>query len=223
VVLVLSGYGGPDRARLQQHSPPVPGPTQLLVEVRAAGLNPVDYKTREGKLKPVLKLRLPVVMGNELSGEVISASVDVRKLKAGDRIFARLAKGALGAFAEKALVDEYDAALMPKSLDFGAAGSIDRAAGSPRRAEGEARRSHHDRRWRDYERVAVSRSLRHALGRSGAAGAGIVLDDDGPAECPCHVVADDAGNRVRRPSGRERNDQGDVAFWEIGRCRDGAC
>jgi NADPH:quinone reductase-like Zn-dependent oxidoreductase len=124
LAFVLSGYGGPDRARLEQHSPPVPGPTQLLVQVRAAGLNPVDYKTREGKLKPILKLRLPVVMGNELSGEVMSVGADVRTFKAGDRIFARLAKGALGAFAEKALVDEYDAALMPKSLDFSAAAAV---------------------------------------------------------------------------------------------------
>jgi len=37
-------------------------------------------------------------------------------------------------------------------------------------------------------------------------GAGIILDDDGLTECLCHVVADDARNRIRRPTGRERND-----------------
>ena len=74
-----------------------------------------------------------------------------------------------------------------------------------------------------HESVTVSHGLRHAPGGGCAAGAGIILYDDGPTECLCHVVADNARNCIRRPSGRERYDQGDVALREIGRCREDPC
>jgi NADPH:quinone reductase-like Zn-dependent oxidoreductase len=121
---VLKHYGGPDGAQLLDVSAPVPGPRDILVEVRAAGLNPVDFKFRQGKLRAIHRPKLPFVLGNELAGEVIAVGNDVKRFRAGDRVFARVAKDRGGAFAEQACVDEDCAALMPADLDFTAAAAV---------------------------------------------------------------------------------------------------
>src|SRR5580704_4203488 len=121
---VLKHYGGPEGARLIDVPAPTPGPRDILVEVRAAGLNPVDFKFRQGKLRAILRPKLPFVLGNELAGEVIAVGRDVKRFRAGDRVFARVAKDRAGAFAEQACVDEDDAAHMPRNLDFTAAAAI---------------------------------------------------------------------------------------------------
>jgi NADPH:quinone reductase-like Zn-dependent oxidoreductase len=121
---VLKQYGGPEGSLLMDVPAPSPRPRDILVEVRAAGLNPVDFKFRQGKLRAILRPKLPFVLGNELAGEVIAVGRDVKRFRAGDRVFARVAKDRAGAFAEQACVDEDDAAHMPRNLDFTAAAAI---------------------------------------------------------------------------------------------------
>jgi alcohol dehydrogenase len=121
---VLKHYGGPDGAQMLDVSAPVSGPRDLLVEVRAAGLNPVDFKFRQGKLRAIHRPKLPFVLGNELAGEVIAVGNDVKRFRVGDRVFARVAKDRAGAFAEQACVDEDHAAHMPRDLDFTAAAAV---------------------------------------------------------------------------------------------------
>jgi NADPH:quinone reductase-like Zn-dependent oxidoreductase len=121
---VLEHYGGPEGARLMDVPAPMPGPRDILVAVRVAGLNPVDFKFRQGKLRAILRPKLPFVMGNELAGEVIAAGSDVKRFGAGDRVFVRVAKDRAGAFAEQACVDEVYAAHMPRDLDFTAAAAV---------------------------------------------------------------------------------------------------
>ena len=121
---VLKAYGGPEGSLLSDVPAPVPGPRDLLVEVRAAGLNPVDFKFRQGKLRAILRPKLPLVLGNELAGEVIAVGSCVKRFRVGDRVFARVAKDRAGAFAEQACVDEDDAAHMPRNLDFTAAAAV---------------------------------------------------------------------------------------------------
>ena len=125
---VLNSYGGPDSAALQQAPEPVAGPTDLLVRVRAAGLNPVDFKTRQGKLRPVVSLKLPAIMGNEFAGDVVAVGSGVTQFAVGDKVYARVAKGRMGAFAELATVDEQHAARMPVSLDYVQAAAVPLAA-----------------------------------------------------------------------------------------------
>src|SRR6266404_1819921 len=121
---VLKHYGGPEGALLMDVPAPAPRPRDILVEVRAAGLNPVDFKFRQGKLRVILRPKLPFVLGNELAGEVIAVGSDVKRFRVGDRVFARVAKDRAGAFAEQACVDEDDAAHMPRNLDFTAAAAV---------------------------------------------------------------------------------------------------
>src|ERR1700676_1901465 len=121
---VLKHYGGPGGALLMDVPAPTPRPRDILVEVRAAGLNPVDLKFRQGKLRAILRPKLPLVLGNELAGEVIGVGSYVKRFRVGDRVFARVAKDRAGAFAEQACVDEDDAAHMPRNLDFTAAAAV---------------------------------------------------------------------------------------------------
>jgi len=121
---VLKHYGGPEGSQLVDIPAPTPGPHEILIEVRAAGLNPVDFKFRQGKLRAILRPKLPFVLGNEFAGEVIGVGDDVKQFRVGDRVFARVAKERAGAFAEQACVDEDHVAHMPRDLDFTAAAGV---------------------------------------------------------------------------------------------------
>lgn len=121
---VLKHYGGPEGSQLMDVPAPAPGPRDILVDVRAAGLNPVDFKFRQGKLRAILRPKLPFVLGNELAGEVIATGSAVKRFRSGDRVFARVAKDRAGAFAQQACVDEAHTALMPRDLDFAAAAAV---------------------------------------------------------------------------------------------------
>lgn len=125
---VLSGYGGPDQTALADVPRPSPRAGELLVRVHAAGLNPVDFKTRAGMLRIIRNYPLPIVMGNDLAGVVEAVGSSVTRFARGDRVFARVDKDVLGAFAEYAVVDENHAARMPASLDFASAAAVPLAA-----------------------------------------------------------------------------------------------
>lgn len=125
---VLTRYGGPDAAELRDLPVPEPRDGEVRIRVRAAGLNPVDFKLREGKLKPITRLSMPIVLGSELAGTVDALGPGVTRLAVGDEVFARVAKDQLGAFAEWCCVREELVALKPTSIDFPSAAAIPLAA-----------------------------------------------------------------------------------------------
>ena len=126
--LVLSRYGGPECTALADVPQPSPRAGEMLVRVHAAGLNPLDFKTRTGGLKIIRNYPLPIVMGNELSGVVDAVGPGVMRFAKGDRVFARVDKDIMGAFAEYAVIHEDHAARMPASLDFPSAAAVPLAA-----------------------------------------------------------------------------------------------
>jgi alcohol dehydrogenase len=96
----------------------------VLVQIHAASINPVDFKTRDGKLKAVIAYRLPIILGSDLSGVVVQVGAGVRGFKPGDEVYARVDKDRTGAFAEFIAVREESVAPKPASLDMEAAASI---------------------------------------------------------------------------------------------------
>jgi alcohol dehydrogenase len=121
---MLERYGDRSAMALRDVPKPEAGPGNVLVRVRAAGLNPVDYKIREGKMRLINRLHLPLVAGSELAGEVSQVGPGVTKFVPGDRVFARVDKFTLGAFAEFATVDQHLLAGIPEELDFGQAAGL---------------------------------------------------------------------------------------------------
>ena len=126
--LVLTGYGGPENTELRDVEPPRAGAGDVTVRVHAAGLNPLDYKIREGQLRAIRRFPLPIVMGNELAGVVEAVGAGVTRVAVGDRVYARVDKDTLGAFAEIACVPEGAVAKMPSKLDFEQAATVPLAA-----------------------------------------------------------------------------------------------
>lgn len=122
----FTDYGGPEFQRFLDLPMPEPGPGEVLVEVHAAGVNPVDWKVREGKHRAFLPLDLPAVLGREVAGTVLRPGSG---FAAGDRICGPTV-GGCGGYAEVALVPADRAALMPAGLSFTDACVLPVAAGT---------------------------------------------------------------------------------------------
>ena len=121
---LIARYGGNDLVKVADTAVPVIGSMDLLVQVHAASVNPVDVKTRNGQLKTLLKYRFPLVLGNDLSGVVSDVGAQVTRFKKGDAVYARLDKDRIGTFAEFAVVREGAAALKPTNVTFEEAASF---------------------------------------------------------------------------------------------------
>jgi len=122
--LVLKRYARPDQVAFVDTPRPVPKPDEILVQVHAAGLNPIDNMIPKGTFKPILRLKLPATLGSDLAGVVVEVGSRVTRFKAGDAVFASVFDLGTGALAEFALVPENAAALKPANLDFVQAASI---------------------------------------------------------------------------------------------------
>jgi len=120
-------FGGPEVLHLENVVIPTPGKGELLVKVAAAGVNPVDYKIRNGKYPAVKQDKLPFVLGREIAGTVVECGPSPSLFANGDAVFAMPAMGR-GGFAEYAVVKVTEAAPMPASLDVIQAGAVPLAA-----------------------------------------------------------------------------------------------
>ena len=121
---VIERYGSNDVVKVAEIAVPRMGPRDLLVQVRAASVNPLDVKTRKGEVRTLLKYRFPLVLGNDLAGVVSDVGAQVTRFKRGDAVYARLDTDRIGAFAEFAVVREGAAALKPSNVTFEEAASL---------------------------------------------------------------------------------------------------
>jgi NADPH:quinone reductase-like Zn-dependent oxidoreductase len=112
--LVLGSYGGQDSVAISKIAVPIAGPGQVLVRVKAAGINGLDWKVREGYVRDAFPLQLPAVLGIELAGIVEAVAAGVSRFKVGDRVMGPL--GGLGAYADFAAVDEAKLCHIPEGL-----------------------------------------------------------------------------------------------------------
>jgi NADPH:quinone reductase-like Zn-dependent oxidoreductase len=121
---IVDRYGSSDNVRAAEMPDPEVRENDVLVQVRAAGVNLLDSKIRKGEFKQILPYRLPVILGNDVAGVVVRAGSRVRRFKPGDEVYARPGKDRIGAFAEFISIREDDLALKPERLTMEEAASI---------------------------------------------------------------------------------------------------
>lgn len=120
-VYVFTQFGGPEHQELQERPVPQPGAGEMLVEVRAAGLNPADIKIREGLMGT--RRRLPVGMGLEVAGVVVGVGEGVSGFAVGDEVIAGV-RGGNGGLAEHTLVRAAEAVAKPAEVSFADAATL---------------------------------------------------------------------------------------------------
>lgn len=120
---VVTKYGK-NGLRAAEMPRPTIGPRDLLVEVRAASINPLDKMIRDGEFKQLIKYKRPFILGHDVSGVVAEVGADVRGFTVGDEVFARPRDLRIGTFAEFIAIDVDDVALKPQSLSFAEAAAV---------------------------------------------------------------------------------------------------
>ncbi|MDA0999676.1 MAG: NADPH:quinone reductase [bacterium] len=111
----VNEFGGPEVMKVAEAPDPNPGPGQVLVRVRAAGVNPVDTTFRSGNHPLAKGLKLPWTPGIDAAGEVISVGEGVKGFQKGDRVFGSAMSGS---YAEKSLLNAVRMAHLPSNLSF---------------------------------------------------------------------------------------------------------
>jgi len=122
--LTFKRYGRSPDIGFSDVSVPTVRDDEMLVEVHAVGLNPIDNMIPTGMFKLVLKFDLPATLGSDLAGVVKQVGSRVTRFKPGDAVFASLFDLGTGSLAEFAVVPERAAAPMPTNLDFVQAASV---------------------------------------------------------------------------------------------------
>ena len=111
--IVVREFGSPDVMKLEDVPEPVPGPGQITIRVRAAGVNPVDTYIRAGTY--ARKPNLPYTPGTDVGGVVQAVGADVTRVRTGDRVYAH---AAIGGYAEVALCEQWQAHHLPERTSF---------------------------------------------------------------------------------------------------------
>ena len=122
--VVINEYGPSEKLTLVDLKEPGPRPDEVLIRVRAAGVNPVDWKIRSGMLKLVLWLRFPFIPGFDISGDVEAVGSQVARFKPGDRVYAMLGPPRGGGYAELAVAPESAVARRAHSQSYIEAASM---------------------------------------------------------------------------------------------------
>ena len=122
---LLDGYGAiADHVKLADVADPVPRFDEVVIEIHAASLNPIDFKIVRGDLKRVSKYRLPRTFGFDASGVVLSAGTQATDFKPGDAVYVRASRESIGTFAEKIALPQKYVARKPARATHAEAASL---------------------------------------------------------------------------------------------------
>lgn len=116
-------FGGPEVLQLDSVEPSLPDASQVLVSVKAASINPVDFKIRSGKYPAVKEDRLPYTLGRDVSGVVEKCGAQATRFKIGDEVFGIVGIGG-GGYGEKVVLDQQAITRKPSRTDHTHAGAI---------------------------------------------------------------------------------------------------
>ncbi|MFG2904644.1 NADP-dependent oxidoreductase [Kitasatospora sp. NPDC048286] len=124
--IAINRYGGPEVVEYTDLPDPKVGPDSVLVEVRAAGVNPVDWKVRDGALDGILDAHFPLVMGWDVAGVVRAVGGAVTEFAPGDEVFGYVRKDAVehGTYAELVSAPVRTLARKPAALDWAQSGGL---------------------------------------------------------------------------------------------------
>jgi NADPH:quinone reductase-like Zn-dependent oxidoreductase len=117
--VIFEDFGGPEVLRLTEVEAPEPGPKHVRIRVRAAGVNPIDYKIRSGLMRPNLPARLPATPGSEAAGVVEAVGAEVAGIEVGDEVFG-WTRG--GGYCEQAILTT--CAVKPAEVSFADAAAL---------------------------------------------------------------------------------------------------
>ncbi len=124
--IVFDTFGGPEVLQLRDVPEPEAGVGQVLIEVKAIGVNPVDWKLREGYLAERIPHQFPVTPGWDVAGIVRALGVGVSSLQVGDEVWAYCRRDVVqqGSYAEYMVLPEYLASIKPASISFTEAAAV---------------------------------------------------------------------------------------------------
>ena len=122
--VAIEKYGGPEVLQLMDLPKPAVMERDVLIEIHAASVNPVDWKIREGYLQDMLHHRFPLILGWDAAGVVVDTGPEVTKFKRGDKVFSRTDIARNGTYAEYVAVDEKYVAMKPANISFEGAAAV---------------------------------------------------------------------------------------------------
>ena len=124
--VAITGFGGTDRVRIVDIAAPASGPAMVTIEAHAAGLNPADWKLREGWLSDIFVPDFPFALGFAVAGVVVGCGADVTNLAIGDRVVAKTAvgRGGAGGCAQRVTVPSHLACRIGDGMTFAQAAAI---------------------------------------------------------------------------------------------------
>src|SRR6266481_8812736 len=124
----IHNYGGPEVLNYEDAPRPQPQAGEVLVRVHAAGVNPIDWKVREGDMKDFWPHKFPLILGWDLSGVVEEVGPRVSQFKRGDEVYSLPDPTRNGAYADYIVVRESEISLKPNSLHHIRAAAVPLAA-----------------------------------------------------------------------------------------------
>lgn len=124
--VVIETFGGPETLKIKEMPLPIPQENEVLIKVAYAGVNPVDWKIREGYFKDFRPHEFPIILGWDVAGVVEQVGSQVTALKIGDAIFAYARKPLIkwGTYAEYVTFDAAHVAKKPPNISFAEASAI---------------------------------------------------------------------------------------------------
>lgn len=128
--IIINTFGDRSTLTATEVPRPDPGPDDILISVHAAGVNPVDWKIREGWLEDMLPHEFPIILGWDAAGTVAATGTNVAAFAPGDHVYAYCRKEVVkdGAYAEFVAVPESSVARKPEQLSFVEAAGVPLAA-----------------------------------------------------------------------------------------------